>query len=336
MSNITASTSLKPRRWLLPVAAAVIALTILAAMVTADPARHWISLATTDWDGAWWEWAGTNKDKQAQRLAMPDRGISTAIPEVPAQNEVLVYGNSAAREAFDARAFTKATGITAHNFGLTTVSIGDFHLAGFKPAPGSTVLLILNGPAMDERVRRDPNLPWNRPLTGPAAALDTFNRARRNTAEILTSRSLEAVRRALGRAPDPIRAGDARRVYRYDAPLDADAIAKQAREVRDWYSIDFTKPDNPIKPEALMLKEAKDRADAEGWRLVTAWLPARDAATEVLFVPHHEAAKQVDPNIIDLSPGLVPSNYHDVGHLLASGRAKVTATLARTFLQTAP
>lgn len=323
--------------WLVLLILVSVAATLVGAIALVQPNRRWVHPASSDWNAAWWEWASSD----TARISLNrNRGIDPqthAVPNVPAAGELLVFGNSAAREAFDAAAFTKSTGVKAHNFGLTTVRAIDFVNAGFAPAKDSTVILLLNGAAMDDRLRVDPDLPWNR-----AIALPSIISERREIAGLVTARGLEAARRVLGREGDPERAGLARRVYRYDRPLDEAALAEQLAEVRAWYGGEEPAQASSqqsfahIRADAAAVSELCARAQAEGWRLIVAWLPARNAEVDALFAAHREAlaaalslAGAAD-NLWSLTP-IDASDYHDVGHVLASGRTKFTLQMVQLW-----
>ncbi len=306
-----------------------------------QPSRQWVSQSSTDWESAHWEY----------RENPPPAG----------SNSLIMFGNSAAREAFDHRLYTSLTGQPSYNFGLTTSPVSTAQLASLPLKRGDTLLLILNGLALDGRVDTDPRLPWNQSDWLPGLIRD-----RQSIGGLIGDRCREALRRLAGRPPEPTLAGTERRVWRFDHQLDHAGMQEMADGIEAKYgkknsefeagelladatllalqrslgeSVSYNEMQEllsrrlpkEIATEAIALMDLKLWCDEQGVTLRLAWLPSWHQTIERLFGLHRAAAQAVAAmNGLKLEQlvGLNYADYHDIGHLLESGREIVTRQLA--------
>lgn len=294
------------RRWHLPVAL-IAALFLLEGTVRIiDPIRRFIHPHTNDYDLAMWD--------------------VYSRPAAAGQPAAFIFGSSVAREGFDGQWISQHCGVQTWNVALTSVQVHEFENMGLPLSPDSTLVFAVNALMFDDRQRSDPAMPWNRDERVP-----WIIGRRDELSALLLHRTRRLARIALGREADPVTEGKARRQYRYDGRLPENELAEMKRAMLARYVEDRRQHD---ERNLASFGELCERAEQGAFHMEVVWLPLADAELDRRFADVRarvmEIAHKHGIAVHDFtSLGLSDQDFHDYGHVLASGRKRYSEELAR-------
>lgn len=293
--------------WHLPLTVGAALMLAAACVQLTDPLRRFIHPNTNDLDAGLWEF-----DRREGRF-----GSET----------VLVVGSSVAREGIDPDLLSERLKRPAFNLALSNAQIVDVEEELALCGPVGTVVLAVNGFNFDDRMKRDPTHPWNRPA-GP------YLMVRRAELQALVSHRVRSLVRFIrSRARDDYAEGRKRLQFRYKTRLDNTQLSKLKKEMSKEYP-DDGRDHTSVNFEALA--RVIKRLRKNHTELFVVWLPELPEARWAPFERSRERLASMlegsGVRYLDLlTMRVAPADFYDYHHVLAPGRARLTDYLSQAL-----